>query len=302
MKRIAWLVAPAIVLCACGGGRSPAEESDAAPPIPLLDVPYDPDAPADPLRRLDIYPPPSGEPAPVVVWVHGGGWHSGDKGNNMADKIALFNGAGYVLVSINYRLSPTPTTSPDPARIKYPVHEQDVARAIAWVHAHVAEHGGDATRLALLGHSAGAHLVALVATDPGFLGAHGLALSNIRCVGSFDTEAYDIPTTLTTATDEARALYVNAFGDDDAVWTTASPISHIVADAGIGDFLLAARGGADRRAAVAAFRDSLAASDVAVEVIDATSLTHEEVNDRIGAPGDTVMTPPLTGFLERCFS
>ena len=93
----------------------------------------------------------------------------------MRYKPTLFTQAGYCFVSINYRLSPRPASN-DPARIKFPVHEQDVASAIAWVHDHIKDYGGDPTRIALAGHSAGAQLAALVSTDPKYLQAHGLGL------------------------------------------------------------------------------------------------------------------------------
>ena len=70
------------------------------------------------LTSLDVYTPPSSDggctaPA-LVVWVHGGGWTEGDKSEYMDDKVPLFNGAGYVFASINYRL--TDTRSPRPRR------------------------------------------------------------------------------------------------------------------------------------------------------------------------------------------
>ncbi|MDX9975652.1 MAG: alpha/beta hydrolase, partial [FCB group bacterium] len=131
------------------------------------DIPYaDVSGVAANLLSLDIYTlsPKPEAPAPVLIWVHGGGWSIGDKSYHMEYKPALFTGEGYCLVSINYRLSPRPF-SDDPGRIKYPVHEQDVASAIAWVQEHIAQYGGDPSRIALLGHSAGAHLVSIVSTD-----------------------------------------------------------------------------------------------------------------------------------------
>jgi acetyl esterase/lipase len=254
------------------------------------------------LLSLDIASParPDGcKLAPVVVWTHGGGWASGDKGNNMLDKVALFNGAGYVLVSINYRLSPDPPSG-DPQRIKYPVHPEDVARALDWIVDNIESHGGDPSRLALLGHSAGAHLVALVSTDEGFLAAHGRQLTLVRCTGSLDTEGYDIPTHLKTATVTSQALYQNAFGSDPAIWAQASPTNHIAPGKGIPPFIFASRGTAARQAQLKAFADKLEQVGVKTTIIDAVTLSHAEVNAHIGAPGDTIMTPPLMAFLKSC--
>ena len=76
--------------------------------------------------------------------------------------------------------------------MRFPTHDEDVAAAVAWVHDHIAEHGGDPDRIALLGHSAGAQIAASVATDPRYLGAHGLGLDALRCAGALDTEGYDV--------------------------------------------------------------------------------------------------------------
>lgn len=254
------------------------------------------------LLSLDIYAPARGracQPAPIVVWVHGGGWHAGDKSNQIPDKQSLFNGAGYLLISLNYRLSPEPPSS-DPQRVMYPTHANDVGKALGFIAAHAAEWGGDATRIALLGHSAGAQIVALLGTDPSLLNATGQNLSLLRCIGSFDTEGYDIPTTLQTAAGSQRAIYENAFGTDPAVWTRASPITYVAAGRGIPKFLLVSRGEPERRAQAEAFRARLAQAGVAVSVIDATGLSHEDVNRSIGAAGDAVMTPAVSAFLADC--
>ncbi|MEZ4399315.1 MAG: alpha/beta hydrolase [Kofleriaceae bacterium] len=267
-----------------------------------LDVPYQalPGVAPD-LQALDIYPPCSGsQPAPVVVWVHGGAWAIGDKRAQITDKVALFTAAGYLLVSINYRLSPD-TPDLDPARVMHPRHVEDAAAAVAWVHDHIAGYGGDPARLVLLGHSAGAHLVALLGTDPAWLGAHGLPLATLAGVGSFDTEAYDIPTTMQTASAMQALILRNAFGDDPAVWAMASPLNHVVAGQGIPPFLVVERGEPGRRQTEAAFAQRLRDVGGASTVIDAGGLTHEEVNASIGAAGDTVMTAPVMAFLAACF-
>jgi acetyl esterase/lipase len=285
-----------------GSGGSGAASSSGGAPVELetSDVSYDPSAPEDPLRTLDIYPLPSSTTAaPVVIWVHGGGWHSGDKENKMARKVELFNGEGYLLVSLNYRLSPEPKASPDPDRIRFPTHPEDVARAVAWVHANAASYGGDPERIALLGHSAGAHLVALLGTAPAYLAPYDLAPTDLRCVGSFDTEGYDVPSAIETGSAQQNAVLINAFGTDPAVWTEASPLTHVAL--GVPDFLLVARGAAPRRASVEAFRAALADVSVPADVIEAAALEHDEVSEVIGEPDDQIMTPAIRTFLEGCF-
>ena len=248
------------------------------------------------LTSLDVYPMSAGCDAPVLVWVHGGGWRTGDKANQVRDKVRLAAEHGWVLVSVNYRL--TDPTSPTP--VVYPTHNEDVAAAIAWVHDHVADYGGDPSRIAILGHSAGAQIVASIATDEHYLEAHGLALSDLRCAGALDTEGFDVASRATRGL--GAALYRAAFGDDPATWADASPLLHVASGKGIPPFLVVERGTAARRAAQQRFADALRTAGVAVTVLDAGTLTHGQVNSRIGTPGDTVMTPPLVTFLSGCFA
>jgi len=114
--------------------------------------------------RLDVFHPEGQKGLPVVLFVHGGGWFTGDKDffgvhRSVARSIARL---GYVVVAPNYRLSP---------EVKHPTHVLDVARALKWTITHIEEHGGDPKRIALVGHSAGAHLASLLATDPGLWSA-----------------------------------------------------------------------------------------------------------------------------------
>jgi acetyl esterase/lipase len=248
------------------------------------------------LTSLDVYPMAAGCDAPVLIWVHGGGWQIGDKANQVRDKARLAAEHGWVLVSVNYRL----TDPANPAPVRYPTHNEDVAGAIAWVHDHIGADGGDPSRIALVGHSAGAQIVASIATDERYLDAHGLALSDLRCAGALDTEGFDVASRAEGG--PGAALYRAAFGDDPAAWADASPLLHVASGKGIPSFLVVERGTPARRAAQQRFVDALDAAGVAVTVLDAGTLTHGQVNSRIGAPGDTVMTPPLVTFLSGCFA
>lgn len=243
---------------------------------------------------LDIYNEGITGPAPVVIWIHGGAWAIGDKANGMEFKEALCRNQGYVLVSINYRLSTSGSG------IIHPTHVQDVAKAIAWVYHHIHSYGGDPSRLAVLGHSAGAHLASLVSTNEIYLQAEGLNVDIIRGCGSFDTQAYDIPFVMAQGGGEVTT-YTNAFGSNSGNWITASSLYHVDPGKGIPPFILARRGDAIRQQICNAFRDSLTSNGIQCTVIDATTLTHEEVNDHIGAPGDEVMTDPVVQFLESIF-
>jgi acetyl esterase/lipase len=138
----------------------------------------------------------SNDRKPVMIWVHGGGWRSGDKTNQMDYKIPYFINENWIFVSVNYRLSPydIPDLPEDlnPNRIKYPVHSQDVAAAVAWVHNNIEKYGGNPNQISLMGHSAGANIVSTIGTNETFLKEHGLNLSVLQHIISLDTAAYDI--------------------------------------------------------------------------------------------------------------
>jgi acetyl esterase/lipase len=262
---------------------------------PVRDVRYRKAKGADPkLVSVDVYPVATGCPAPVVVWVHGGGWRVGDKRFQMADKVAHWNGLGYTVVSVNYRLTDPAAAEP----VRYPTHNEDVATAVAWVHDNIADYGGDPDRIALLGHSAGAQIVASVATDPTYLDAHDLAPSDLRCVAPLDTEGFDVARTAGSG----NPIYVEAFGSEPATWTEASPLTHVRAGADIPPHLLVRRGTPGRQRIMQQYADALTAAGVPVTVIDGAGLTHNDVNRLIGAPGDTRMTPGVDAFLAKCLA
>jgi acetyl esterase/lipase len=184
---------------------------------------------------LDIYSPvPSVRGgAPVLIMVHGGGWRAGDKAIDAVgrEKAAFFATEGYVYVSVNYRLSPA---------VKHPAHVEDVARSIAWVAGHIKSYGGDPSKISLMGHSAGAHLAALVATDERHLAAAGAPAGLLKSVILLDTAGYDIPQNLSKLSEGRfnQAIYESAFGKDPAVWADASPIRHVKAGKPLPRFLI----------------------------------------------------------------
>jgi acetyl esterase/lipase len=126
-------------------------------------------------HKLDLFIPKGRKDYPVVMLVHGGAWIVGDNRccglySSVGEYLAR-QGIGAVLP--NYRLSPF---------VKHPDHVKDVARAFAWTKQHLAEHGGDTLQITLVGHSAGGHLVALLATDEQYLQAEGCQIADIRGV------------------------------------------------------------------------------------------------------------------------
>lgn len=226
-------------------------------------------------------------PAPVMVWVHGGGWQTGDRRHQLEDKAEWFTSRGWTLVSVNYRLSP---------EVQYPVHNDDVAAAVGWVLDHAGELGVDPSRLSVMGHSAGAGIAAAVATDPVHLGTVGRAPGDVRCAVFLDTEGYDVE----QQAGRGIELYLDAFGEDPDVWRAASPIRHVTAGAGIPRSLVVTRGTARRQETAAEFTSALESAGVEARLLDARPLTHAEVNDAVGDPDDQLVTPALAEFLLDC--
>jgi acetyl esterase/lipase len=126
-------------------------------------------------HRLDLYLPKGKKQFPVVMFVHGGGWTLGDNRccglYTTVGEFLASRGIGVVMP--NYRLSPW---------VKHPEHIKDVARAFAWTQTNIKKYGGDPDQLFLAGHSAGGHLVALLATDESYLKAEGLKTADVRGV------------------------------------------------------------------------------------------------------------------------
>jgi acetyl esterase/lipase len=124
-----------------------------------LDVPYctaenDTVEPGEqPFQRMDIYFPASGGPWPVFLYVHGGSWMEGDKAEGEGWR--GLNEQGYLVVSLNYRLAPIH---------KFPAMIEDLKCAVRYLRAHAADYNLDSEHFAVLGASAGGHLVALMGT------------------------------------------------------------------------------------------------------------------------------------------
>lgn len=177
---------------------------------------------ADALQRLDFYPAANGKgPAPLFVFVHGGGWKRGDKRNATgAAKIAHFTGRGFAFASCNYRLVPD-------ARVED--QAQDVADALARLIRDAKALGADPGRIVLAGHSAGAHLAALVATDPQYLKRAGVDMKRLKGVILLDGAAYDVPAQSGEGPPIMRPTYAQAFGTDPARQRALSPTLHAAA-------------------------------------------------------------------------
>ena len=246
----------------------------------------------DPDRlSLDTYRRPGATGCPAIIWVHGGGWRTGDKqGAEIDTKVAWAGSLGAALVSVNYRL-----VGDD--GVMWPDFGVDVATAVDWVLDHAGDLGIDPAKVVLAGHSAGAHLVSIVATDPDLLGAVRRSPADVRCVVSLDTASYDMRQKLA----DTPALVLPAFGDDPATLADASPTAQVArAGSDVPDFLIVERGTPARRELAADFASALRAAGAGVTVVDAKGYSHADVNRRLGEDGERTITPPIDAFLKGC--
>lgn len=244
-----------------------------------------------PASSLDVYAPATGSKNPVVVWIHGGGWRHGDKAH-LQDKPRALNQRGFALVSVNYRLHPEAT---------YQKQASDIAQAVRWVRDHAQEFGGAPDRIFVMGHSAGAHLAALVATDPRYLAARQMTLADLRGVVLLDGAGYDIPRQIEQARlPRAKELYLTVFGNDVAAQRDASPITHVAKSQGIPPFLIlhvAER--RDSRLQSEALAERLNSVGTAAKVVAAQGKTHATINREFGAADDAVTVAVLEFLNQR---
>lgn len=250
------------------------DDARARPALPagsrvLRDLPYG----NDPRQALDVYLPAGATRAPLLVMVHGGAWRFGDKAMSRVvdNKVARWLPKGIGLVSVNYRLLPDTGVAQQ---------ADDVAAALAFVQRHAADWGADPGEVVLMGHSAGAHLAALLGADPSRVVAAGGRAWRGTVV--LDSAALDVEALM------ARRHYRfhdSAFGADPAQWTALSPRAR--AGKGATPMLLACS--SERRDEpcddARALAATLAAQGVPARLLP-QALSHRAINESLGLDSD----------------
>ncbi len=223
-------------------------------------------------QTMDVYLPRTPKTGmPVIFMVHGGGWRTGDKTARsvVLNKVARWVPRGFIFVSVDYRLLPEAG----------PLQQAgDVARALATAQAKATSRGGDPDKFILMGHSAGAHLVALLDADPALAYKAGARpwLGTI----ALDSAAFNVVTIMKRP---HYRLYDGAFGTDPAYWRTASPFYRLTASAR--PILLVCSTRRDDSCPQArSFAAKADALGVRAEVVG-EDLSHREINATLGEPG-----------------
>jgi acetyl esterase/lipase len=248
----------------------------------------------DPLQKLDYWKPVKAG-SPLVIFVHGGGWKRGDKRNATGEeKAGHYLQQGYAFASINYRLVPAATVEQQ---------AQDVADAIAHLVGRAESLGFDATRVVLMGHSAGAHLSALVGTHMKYLKQAELGPKSLRGVIPLDGACYDVPRQIAEGGEFMRDTYKQAFGTEKERQLALSPTHHAAAPNAPAFLILHVQrvnGVAQSRALGEALQN--AGTPAEVRGFDGVGLNgHAEINRRLGDPAYPA-TPVVDAWLERVFT
>ena len=257
-------------------------------------IPY-----ADPAHErqvLDVYAPDGAENLPVVFWIHGGGWQTGDK-TDVQIKPRVFAERGFVFVSTNYRLLP---------HVEMDVLIRDVAKSLGWVHKNIAAYGGDPKRIFVMGHSAGAQLAALLCIDDRYLNAEGVSFDVLKGCVPVDGDTYDLPAIIMTA--EFRQTVHGLplpkfghrvkFGNDPEKHIDFSAVTHVAKGKGIPPFLiLHVAGHPDTTAQARRLGAVLKEAEIPAKVFGARETTHSKLNADLGLPDDSA-TKQLFQFLD----
>ena len=211
------------------------------------------------------------ERPPLAVYIHGGAWRMGSP-ERVRAKPQWFGEAGWAFASVGYRVLPDAQVE-DQAR--------DIAAGLRALRADAARLGFDPDRILIMGHSAGAHLAALVATDGRYLGADRAA---VRGVILLDGAGYDVSNEFNLRGPLARKLYGDAFGEDPARQRTLSPIAHVDAQDPPDWLIVFAESRVDAREQAAQFGDALQRAGLRVERVPDPG-NHMEINREFGTAG-----------------
>lgn len=238
----------------------------------------------EPEQRLDAYHQAGGgiADAPVILYVHGGGWRRGDKAmpQMIRHKMPHWVAKGFVFLSINYRMLPAAN----------PVQQaEDVSRALAFAQKNAGAWGGDASRVILVGHSAGAHLVSLITAGPELFIAHGVR-PWLATIG-LDSAALDMEAVMNRP---HYPFYDPVFGSDPSFWRQASPMHRLNSKPAAPMLLVCSSRRDDSCVSTREFAAKAVAFGGSVTVLQ-VGLNHMQINDQLGLPG--AYTEAVDGFL-----
>ncbi len=236
--------------------------------------------------KLDVYQPDrSGglfaKKKPVVIYIHGGGWVVGNR-KRVYNMPSWLTSKGYVFVALDYRKIPNTTIDGQ---------VRDVTAAVAWARRNIRKYGGDPNRMVLMGHSAGAHLSALVA-------AQGKA-NGLRGIIPNDVQAYDL-LAYATKRGSIGSMFGKAFTDEPKNWIKWSPATYARKTRRMPPHLiLYSRSQGERRRSISVgYANLIRGLGTKTEIFHGTAYSHGAIAARLGRQGDAA-SAAIERFLAR---
>ena len=265
-----WPGAAALAQSPCSGLAPGADR-------PVRNLAYQPPTPDLPrsVHLLDLWPGAGPLPAPLVVFVHGGTWMHGGKYAGTPGQARAFRKAGYAYATVNYRL--LRHGPPQEAA-------RDIAEAVAFLRREAKGCGLDPDRIVLMGHSAGAHLAALVALDESYLEGAGVPPQTVRAAILLDAYGLDIARHVRETGDR---VYARVFGPDPAGWTAMSPVTHAAPGRPPPPVLMHVDAdNAETPGQAQALAEAVRAAGGEAQIHEARGESHNSLNYGFGAEGD----------------
>ncbi len=236
--------------------------------------------------KLDVYKPERsgglfGRKRPVVLYIHGGGWVVGDR-KRVYNMPQWLTSKGYVFVAMDYRKIPNTTIDGQ---------VRDVTAAISWTRRNIRRHGGDPNRIVLMGHSAGAHLSALVAAQGKATGLRGIIPNDVQ---AYDLLAY------ATKRGSIGAMFGTAFTNEPKNWIKWSPATYARKTRKMPPHLiLYSRSQGERRRSISVgYANLIKGLGTRTEIFHGTAYSHGAIAARLGRSGDAA-TKAIERFLAR---
>ncbi len=230
-------------------------------------------------NMLDVYLPAKlqrNKNYPLIFFLHGGGWNSGDKSFSL-QKIKTILDSGFIFISTNYRLSPNPVQLNNSKRIKFPDHLEDVDESLVYSLSFLDNLNIDISKVILMGHSAGGNLAVSLVTMPRYVKHFNEIMKKVRGVVDLDGIALNIPSFINSINGSYKNWFINAFGNNTDELIAASPIFNFPKKKKIPDILLISQNNSKRIKFYNEFKDSLLKFDNNVIVYIANTFNHNQI-------------------------